>query len=566
MTRLLCAIVALSLAFVGSPAIGAAQYAVPTPSPSLSPLPAPQINFYAVKGAYASGLDPQFVRAVIDAESAGDPHAVSRAGAVGLMQLEPETARDCGIHDRFDALANVICGARSLAGHVHKYGMKSGIAAFNFGSGNVEAVGGDLRRMPVETQNYVAVVIARYDELQHDGALVVETPQPSPSASPSPSPCAHRVICGPIRILPHDAAGWQRAAAQIIASFVSDRAFRASRATASVTYPVLGFVANPGAAPQPAITGSHIQNGALLGSTSAHPFLTALATYMFTDTVEHGMQSVFRMPVRQQQTFERFEAIAAVGDAIAYQHDFAAAHALHDQSAACQREIDDSQTTNSRIAWSGNAQHGAPILWNPQSTGLLMGSGGACEQFGAGPATSGRFRISNAAAVTLRPSRSYSRLLLASEVAYGFASAGTHAFNNIGPVHLLPSDPAERKALLINAASALVDGFITAHGTHGDPRFEGDPLVRPFVRGGMPSMIAGWTLPVILRSALVHSASTRTELDLWEARSHIFGVGSWLSPQAYPMDPAQRLQYADPLGITQARSIKFRFPQPTPKP
>jgi hypothetical protein len=143
-----------------------------------------------------------------------------------------ETAGDCGIHDRYDALANVICGSRSLAGLVHKYGLNTGVAAYNFGSGNVEAVGGELQKMPKETQTYVRDVVARYNSLQHVGALIVEAPSPSPSPSPastpfmpmlrlssSPSqstaetdPCAGRAwslshllrFCGRLRIVPAD--------------------------------------------------------------------------------------------------------------------------------------------------------------------------------------------------------------------------------------------------------------------------------------------------------------------------------------------------------------------------
>ncbi|HKE36066.1 MAG TPA: lytic transglycosylase domain-containing protein, partial [Candidatus Baltobacteraceae bacterium] len=84
------------------------------------------------------------MRAVIEAESGGDPKAVSKAGAIGMMQLAPSTATDCGIHDAFDPLENVKCGARTLGYLVHHYGVETGIAAYNFGSGDVESVGGHL--------------------------------------------------------------------------------------------------------------------------------------------------------------------------------------------------------------------------------------------------------------------------------------------------------------------------------------------------------------------------------------------------------------------------------------
>jgi hypothetical protein len=523
---------ALALAFAGPPAIAGAALLVPTPSPSLSPLPARQVNYYAMAGAHASGLDPQLVRAIIDAESAGDPRAVSRAGAVGMMQLMAETAGDCGIHDRYDALANVICGSRSLAGLVHKYGLSTGVAAYNFGSGNVEAVGGDLRKMPAETQTYVAAVIARYNALQHAGALIVETP-PSPSASPSPepsadpNPCAHRLLCGPIHLLPRDSAGWQRAAAQVIAALVSASAFRSAQSTDAVTYPQLGFVGSSAT-----ITGTHVQSGSLLGHTSARPFFAALATYAVTDTLQHGVQSVFRMPIQEQRLWERVGAAGAIGDALAYRDVFATANALRNQSVACQSLIDSSQTTNSRIVWVGTASKGVPVVWSPQSSGLLTTGGGPCEQFGTGaedsrPAPFNRDLL--AAAVTLRPSRSYSQFALATEAAFGLSSAGTHAIENIGPIHLLPSDPRERSAFLTSVAATIVDGLVTSHGTRGNPALEANPFLRPFVRGRMPTLMLGWTLSEIATHALTRkwSAEERAQLDFWSAGQHAAGVSSW---------------------------------------
>jgi len=160
-----------------------ASIAAPTPSPSLSPLPVAQVNYYAVQGAQASGLDPTLVRAVIDHESAGDPHAVSDAGAVGLMQLEPSTASDCGISNRYNALSNAICGSKTLQYLISDYGIQRGIAAYNFGAGNVASG----KPWPQETKNYVASVISEYDRLQHDGVLQTATP-PSPSPTPVITP------------------------------------------------------------------------------------------------------------------------------------------------------------------------------------------------------------------------------------------------------------------------------------------------------------------------------------------------------------------------------------------
>ncbi|MBV8374237.1 MAG: lytic transglycosylase domain-containing protein [Candidatus Eremiobacteraeota bacterium] len=157
----------------------------PTPSPTISPLPSAVVQWYAQRAAAQSGLDPALVRAVIDAESGGDPKAVSKAGAIGMMQLAAATAGDCGIHDRFDPMQNVDCGAKTLGYLVHRYGITTGIAAYNFGSGDVDSVGNHLSKMPAETQTYVKNVIEEYDLLQHTTLDVL-----APAAPATPSPAA----------------------------------------------------------------------------------------------------------------------------------------------------------------------------------------------------------------------------------------------------------------------------------------------------------------------------------------------------------------------------------------
>jgi hypothetical protein len=162
----------------------------PTPSPTISPLPSAVVQWYAARGAAVSGLDPALVRAVIDEESGGDPRAVSKAGAVGMMQLEPETAGDCGIHNRFNPLENVECGSKTLAYLVRRYGIERGLASYNFGAGNVRSIGGHFSDLPTETQGYVKGVILEYDALQHLTLIAQAPPTPALSCA-SEHPC-HR--------------------------------------------------------------------------------------------------------------------------------------------------------------------------------------------------------------------------------------------------------------------------------------------------------------------------------------------------------------------------------------
>jgi soluble lytic murein transglycosylase-like protein len=81
------------------------------------------------------GLDPALVRAIMHAESWFNPMAVSHAGAQGLMQLMPATARHYGVADPFDPLQNVIGGAAYLADLLRRYegDWQLAVAAYNAG-------------------------------------------------------------------------------------------------------------------------------------------------------------------------------------------------------------------------------------------------------------------------------------------------------------------------------------------------------------------------------------------------------------------------------------------------
>ena len=109
---------------------------------------------YAVPG----GL----VRAVLLAESAGNPVAISSAGAQGLMQLMPATAQSCGVGNPFDPFENVDCGTRYLGGLLKRYhnNVRLAVAAYNAGPGAVNKYGG----VPpyAETQAYVENVLGAY--------------------------------------------------------------------------------------------------------------------------------------------------------------------------------------------------------------------------------------------------------------------------------------------------------------------------------------------------------------------------------------------------------------------
>jgi soluble lytic murein transglycosylase-like protein len=103
----------------------------------------------------ALDLDPGLIKAVIQAESAFDPDAVSHAGAVGLMQLMPATAARYGVKNRRDPVQNLVGGARYLRDLLDEFkNLKLALAAYNAGEEAVRRYGYQIPPYQ-ETQTYV---------------------------------------------------------------------------------------------------------------------------------------------------------------------------------------------------------------------------------------------------------------------------------------------------------------------------------------------------------------------------------------------------------------------------
>ena len=114
------------------------------------------------------GIPPALVKAVIAAESAFNPTAVSRAGAQGLMQLMPSTAAALGVSNSLVPEENVRGGVTYLRLMIERYGdLQRALAAYNAGPAAVDRYGG----IPPyrETKDYVARVLSYYR--QYDGDI-----------------------------------------------------------------------------------------------------------------------------------------------------------------------------------------------------------------------------------------------------------------------------------------------------------------------------------------------------------------------------------------------------------
>ncbi len=125
-----------------------------TPVNSAVPFAA-QINAAAAR----NGIDPSLLAGLIKAESNFQPDVGSGAGAQGLTELMPETARGVGVRDPHDPTESIEGGARVLREALDKFGGSAelALAAYNAGSGAVEQYGG-IPPYP-ETQTYVPRVL-----------------------------------------------------------------------------------------------------------------------------------------------------------------------------------------------------------------------------------------------------------------------------------------------------------------------------------------------------------------------------------------------------------------------
>jgi|LGVD01.1.fsa_nt_gb hypothetical protein len=134
------------------------QQASPEMQPEMQKVPSrAEIENIVMHASKTYDVDPDLIKAVVKAESDFDVDSTSSKGAMGLMQLMPETAKELGVRNFYDPVENIMAGTRYLKSLLDRYdgNVTLALAAYNWGMGNVER---HPERLPRETQTYIARV------------------------------------------------------------------------------------------------------------------------------------------------------------------------------------------------------------------------------------------------------------------------------------------------------------------------------------------------------------------------------------------------------------------------
>jgi soluble lytic murein transglycosylase-like protein len=145
-------------------------------APAARPQRAHPIADYVAEAARRFGVPAAWIRAVMGAESAGDVRAVSPKGAMGLMQIMPDTWSELRTRyglgrDPFDPRDNILAGAAYLREMYDRYGSPGFLAAYNAGPQRYDEYLAGVRALPAETRAYVAMLAPLVEPLERVTAI-----------------------------------------------------------------------------------------------------------------------------------------------------------------------------------------------------------------------------------------------------------------------------------------------------------------------------------------------------------------------------------------------------------
>lgn len=177
--KVLLAAVSLALLF-GSGVVASAQ-SLPSGTPSSAQTADDMFDGFVSEAAHRFDIPATWIRAVMQVESDDDPNAVSPKGAIGLMQIMPETYQDMrrrfGLGaDPFQPHDNIIAGAAYLREMLDCYGMAGFLAAYNAGPERYDVHLATRQRLPDETILYVARITPMLAGAQSGGVMHVPSP------------------------------------------------------------------------------------------------------------------------------------------------------------------------------------------------------------------------------------------------------------------------------------------------------------------------------------------------------------------------------------------------------
>jgi len=151
-------------------------------APATRTAPTHPFAVYIDEAAQRFGIPAAWIRAVMRVESAGDVRAISSAGAMGLMQIMPETWAELRIRHRlgrdpYDPRDNILAGAAFLREMYERYGSPGFLAAYNAGPGRYEEYLAG-RPLPAETRAYVAALVPFFGGGELPAAITVAAADP----------------------------------------------------------------------------------------------------------------------------------------------------------------------------------------------------------------------------------------------------------------------------------------------------------------------------------------------------------------------------------------------------